>query len=1000
MMLKGARESTSNYLIKQLPKATAFLNNKLEIVHASDKWIDYFEFSDRNVTGKNLKQLFKNTDEKWQMLLKECLKGKTSEVGIQNYNDKSHNEKWFEWINIPWYDELENIIGVIVQTEDITQRVLNELKLEKLEALFDEKAEIAKIGTWEYDAVKDNLIWCNMTKTIHEVPMDFVPNIDTAINFYKNGYSRNTISMAIDNAMREGTPWKEKLQLNTAKGNEIWIIAAGRPLFKNGKFIGLLGSFQDINDQVTAEIKTRENERLLRTLIDNLPLNVFIKDLESRKVLVNKSEIDFCGVKDESEIIGKNDFEFYDFKTASSFRKDDLEVMKLQKPVLNKEDISIKNDGTVTTFLTSKIPLLNENNEVEGLIGMSIDISEKRKAQKDLEEKERNFRSIFNSSYQFTGILSVDGTFIEINDTALDFADLKTDDIIGKKFWDAYWWPVPDFIKAGLKQIVQAAAKGQFMRSEIMVLDKNKEQVPVDFSLKPIYNEANKVVSLLAEGRMITEMVASREKLKESEQKFRTLYELSPVSYFLYDFETGEILDFNPAFITTTGYDKNSIAEIKCYDLLANKSERIKNEITHELESHGTFGPVEEKYVRKDGSHYPVIINKSLIIGEKRRKLVWAIVQDISESEKKERQIREEQELLRTLIDNLPLRVFIKDVESRKILVNKAEGDFMGVDSPKELLGKDGFEFYDKESAQIAREEDLQVMNSLKPILAKEKIILKKDGTAYNFLVSKIPWKGEDGRVNGLVGIGLDISDIKQKEEELRQLINVTSLQNKKLINFAHIVSHNLRSHTANFSMLLEFLVNEKDNSEKENIIKMLVEASDNLLETLDNLNEVLAISSNVNIKNTPVNLNAKIARTEQNLSAFLKNNKAKLINTIQDDVSISAVPAYVDSILMNFITNAVKFRSPKRNPIIKLSTQRSNGYTILSIEDNGLGIDLERYGNKLFGMYKTFHNNDEARGIGLYITKNQIEAMNGKIVVQSEVNKGTIFNIYFDEKN
>ena len=1000
MMLNGVRASANNYLIKQLPKATAFLNKKLEIVHASDKWIAYFEFSDRNVTGKNLNQFFENTDRKWQKVLKECLKGKTSEVGIQNYIDKDQNEKWFEWINIPWYDELENVIGVIIQTEDITQRVLNELKLEKLEALFDEKAEIAKIGTWEYDAVKDNLIWCNMTKTIHEVPIDFVPSIDTAINFYKNGYSRNTISMAIDNAMREGTPWKEKLQLNTAKGNEIWIISAGRPLFKNGKFIGLLGSFQDINDQVTAEIKTRENERLLKTLIDNLPLNVFIKDLESRKVLVNKSEIDFCGVKDESEIIGKNDFEFYDFKTASSFRKDDLEVMKLQKPVLNKEDVSIKNDGTVTTFLTSKIPLLNENNEVEGLIGMSIDISEKRKAQKDLEEKERNFRSIFNSSYQFTGILSVDGTFIEINDTALDFADLKTDDVIGKKFWDAYWWPVPDFIKDGLKQIVQAAAKGQFMRSEIMVLDKNKEQVPVDFSLKPIYNEANKVVSLLAEGRMITEMVASREKLKESEQKFRTLYELSPVSYFLYDFETGEILDFNPAFMTTTGYDKNNIAEIKCYDLLANKSERIKNEITHELESHGTFGPIEEKYVRKDGSHCPVIINKSLIVGKKERKLVWAIVQDISESEKKKRQIREEQELLRTLIDNLPLRIFIKDIESRKVLVNKAEGDFMGVDSPKELLGKNDFEFYDKEYAQIAREEDLQVMNSLKPILAKEKIILKKDGTASNFLVSKIPLKGEDGRVNGLVGIGLDISDIKQKEEELRGLINVTSLQNKKLINFAHIVSHNLRSHTANFSMLLEFLANERDDSEKQNIMKMLVEASDNLLETLDNLNEVMTISSNVNIKKTPVNLKAKIDRAEKNLSAFLKNNKATLINTIQDNVIIPVVPTYIDSILMNFITNAVKYKSSKRNPIIKLSAQRSKGYTILSIEDNGLGIDLKRYGDKLFGMYKTFHNNDDARGIGLYITKNQIEAMNGKIVVQSEVNKGSIFNIYFNENN
>ena len=125
-----------------------------------------------------------------------------------------------------------------------------------------------------------------------------------------------------------------------------------------------------------------------------------------------------------------------------------------------------------------------------------------------------------------------------------------------------------------------------------------------------------------------------------------------------------------------------------------------------------------------------------------------------------------------------------------------------------------------------------------------------------------------------------------------------------------------------------------------------------------------------------------------------------KIINNISDDVHISAVPTYADSILMNFITNAVKYKSPDRDPIIELSTTRTNGYTVLSIKDNGLGIDLNKYGDKLFGMYKTFHNNDEARGIGLYITKNQIDAMDGKVTTTSEVGKGTTFNIHFNEEN
>ncbi|MGI9552617.1 MAG: sensor histidine kinase [Aurantibacter sp.] len=356
--------------------------------------------------------------------------------------------------------------------------------------------------------------------------------------------------------------------------------------------------------------------------------------------------------------------------------------------------------------------------------------------------------------------------------------------------------------------------------------------------------------------------------------------------------------------------------------------------------------------------------------------------------------------LLKTLIDNLPLNVFIKDLDSKKVLVNKSECEYLGVEHPEELLGKSDFDLYDREVAQISRDEDLQVMRSLTPILGRETANKKKDGKTTTFLTSKIPLIGEDGAVKGLVGISLDISDLKQKEEELRDLINVTSLQNKKLINFAHIISHNLRSHAANFAMLLDFFVNERDTVEKNRLTGMLIEASDNLLETLENLNEVVAINANTNLNKKPVYLTKTVAKVVQSLSAFLKTNNAKITNDISEDVQVNVIPAYLESILMNFITNGVKYKEPSRDPILKLSAIAENGNIVLSISDNGLGIDLKKYGDKLFGMYKTFHHHKDARGIGLYITKNQIEAMGGRVTAQSTVGKGTTFKIYFNGKN
>lgn len=597
--------------------ATVFLNKKLEVVYASDLWVKEFEFTNGKVIGENISDLIQTISKDLKNDLKDCLKGNFGNGVKECLSEKDGPKKWTEWTNVPWYDEKENIIGVIVQTENINQKINNEPNSERLQLLLKEKSSNANIGSWQFDAELNTLWWCDMTKNLHEVPADFIPDLDTGIEFYKDGYSRNTISMLVYRAMNEGMPFKEKLQIVTAKGNEKWIIATGKPIYKNDKYIGLVGTFQDINEQELINRKTNENELLLRTLIDSLPLNVFVKDLDSRKILVNKSELNFLGLKHESEALGKTDFDFLNKKNALIGREEDIKVMENGIPMLKKETTNIKKDGTKTSFLTSKIPL-----------------------------------------------------------------------------------------------------------------------------------------------------------------------------------------------------------------------------------------------------------------------------------------------------------------------------------------------------------------------------------------------KGANGKITGLVGISLDISDLKNKEEELRNLINVTSLQNKKLVNFAHIVSHNLRSHTANFSMLLEFLVSEKDEEEKQNLINMLVEASDHLLETLNNLNEVVVINTNVNLKKQNISLTKNIQSVEKNLSVFLKNNNAKVINTIEADVKIKAIPAYLDSILMNFFTNAIMYKSPERDPIIKLSSTREKGYTILSITDNGLGIDLKKYGDKLFGMYKTFHNNADAKGIGLFLTKNQVEAMNGKITTSSVVGKGTTFNIHFNEDN
>ena len=147
----------------------------------------------------------------------------------------------------------------------------------------------------------------------------------------------------------------------------------------------------------------------------------------------------------------------------------------------------------------------------------------------------------------------------------------------------------------------------------------------------------------------------------------------------------------------------------------------------------------------------------------------------------------------------------------------------------------------------------------------------------------------------------------------------------------------------------------------------MLTKASDNLMDTLENLNEVVDINTNINLEIKPLNLNEQIERVKENLAAFLHQNHVVINNTISDKVYVRAVPAYLESILLNLITNAIKYKHPDRDPVIIIKTYNENGDKYLKVSDNGRGIDLVLFKDKVFGMYKTFHYNKDAVGIGLF---------------------------------
>lgn len=263
------------------------------------------------------------------------------------------------------------------------------------------------------------------------------------------------------------------------------------------------------------------------------------------------------------------------------------------------------------------------------------------------------------------------------------------------------------------------------------------------------------------------------------------------------------------------------------------------------------------------------------------------------------------------------------------------------------------------------------------------------------FLVNYFP-DTVDGVVKGYFVHVADIHSIKLLEKELIRSNETVNEQNRRLLNFANIVSHNLKSYAANLDSIVDILLNPASEEERDIMLQYLKKMSKGFGDTVTNLNEIAKAHNQGMIKPELVNLHDYINKVLEILRIQITTTNTTIVNHVESTLQLSANPAYLESILLNFLTNAIKYRHPQRPPVVEANCIETNGELLLTIKDNGLGINLEKHGKNLFGLYQTFHKNAEAQGVGLFITKFQVEAMGGRIEVESNEGNGTTFSVYF----
>ena len=261
------------------------------------------------------------------------------------------------------------------------------------------------------------------------------------------------------------------------------------------------------------------------------------------------------------------------------------------------------------------------------------------------------------------------------------------------------------------------------------------------------------------------------------------------------------------------------------------------------------------------------------------------------------------------------------------------------------------------------------------------------------------PLFDQNGDLVKMRGVIMDIDKYKTNELAVSKSVDLMAQQNNQLKNFTHILSHNLRNHSSNISMLTDIVDETSLDKNNIEIFQKIKRASSNLNETLNDLSTVIKIRESY----LPSQELSFTATTEKVLSV-LDTGLIQSHAVVDMDFEIDTVMfpgIYLESIIMNLVSNGIKYKKENEDLRIELKTYADkNQITVLEYTDNGVGIDLELHGEKIFGLYKTFHKHKDANGVGLFLIKNQIESQGGKITVESKLNKGTKFKVTFYEKN
>lgn len=1039
--LNQTRESTNKLIVFSLDKDYKYLYfNKNHFESMNHLWGVDIELGNSMLDYIGLSE----NRKKAKINFDKALKGEDFSVVVE-YGDESLDRKYYEDFYTPMYEEKGGIKGLTVFVNDITDRIKAEDKLKSSENLY--KAVVSSLS--EGLLVKDDndkIIFANESaseilgltkeqllgknsfdprwKALKEDGTELEPEKFPSVRTQKTGKSFNEQIMNI----YVGKESRKIISVNT------------RPIkYREGSVSGVVSSFVDITEQEKSKNILRENESRLKHISDSIQGAVIRyklnQDLTDQMLYISKG----------AELLWEIEIEkiLQDVKILwDQVHPDDLAGMK-QSVLYSAENLQKWNHEWRIILPNNRVKWINgrglPTRSKDGSTiwdTLMLDITKQKNALVQLDENQKLIESINQNISEAIYRSNVKNIFYVNKAFQKMFGYEKLLDIRNMNPENFYKYPEDRAF------LIEELNKHGFFENEEIVFKRKDGSDFIGLISSRIYQNHNGESFWDGAIRDVTAERKASEKIKESQQLLESINKNINEAIYRTSNRDGFVY-INEEFVKMFGYD--GIEEILSgdpIDLYKNPEDR--KTLGKELIANGAYTNKEVQFKRKDESIFWGSMSSIMLEGVDGEIFFDGAIRDITSQKQAEFSLKKQAEMQRLLRNissiyiNLPLdkvnEAINKSLESLCVFANSDRAFVFDVNEVEKCC-VNTFEFVKKSVRE--KKEGMQyiplveIPELMEPFSKGEIVnipdVSKMKNSFYKNILTEFNVKStiavpimQKKKCVGFVGFHsiknkkefdsneisllkifsdmmLNIRTRTQKQKELKQLLNTTTNQNKRLKDFSFITSHNIRSSVTNIIGLTNLILDEPQN---KSYVELLKKTAEKLDTTLKNINQLLHFENSYQTKELiDCNLVEVINRSLELNENKIKEKRIKVKINVPEDLTLKVIPAFLDSIIYNLLNNAFKYGVTNESKIIEITYEDSEHFDIVYIKDKGWGMNLDKFSDRLFKLGSRLHTRSEGQGFGLYMTKQQIEELGGSIDVYSKLDEGATFVLKFPKE-